>query len=174
MKTQWIAVCSASSNIKSFWLFECVNYESNLWKSKYIFDANSTQFFSFSQSSFLERLNSRLLPLNDFKAWFVSLFYYHFGCSRSSLLSNSVLSAIPHNYQKDDIRDSFESLNLKMWKINLNSLKTELLIQKVMIHSIAPWQLSLEEDPRRQTWVWNMLLPNLTGSVRGRKDIWES
>lgn len=42
--------------------------------------------------------------------------------------------------------------NLKMWKINLNSLKTELLVQKVTIHSTALWQQSLEEDPRKQTW----------------------
>ena len=57
-------------------------------------------------------------------------------------------------------------------KINLNSLQTELLVQKVTIHSIAPWQQSLEDDPRKQTWVWNMLLPNFTGSVRNRKSIW--
>lgn len=81
-------------------------------------------------------------------------------------------AAPPHHCQDVAVRDPFGSLNLKMWKINLNSLRKELLVQRVMSHSIAPWQLSLGGDPRRQTWVCRTLFPNLAASIHGRKHIW--
>lgn len=77
--------------------------------------------------------------------------------------------ALAHHCQGVAVGDPLGSLNLKMWKINLNSLRKELLVQKVKSHSVAPWQLSLGGNPRRQTWACRMLFPYLTAAVHGRK-----
>ena len=135
-------------------------------------------FFFFSQSLFCIDVRPRWPSLYTFKVQFFSSFhifkYYHFGCFRNSFLSCFVPSAPPYHCWKVAPGDPFRSLNLKMWKINLNSPKAELLIKKVTVHSIAPWQQRLGNGPRKQTCVWNMLLPNFIGSVHSRRDIWDT
>lgn len=81
-------------------------------------------------------------------------------------------AAPPHHCQYVAVRDPFGSLHLKMWKINLNSLRKELLVQRVRSLSPAPWQLGLGGDPRRQTWVCGMFFPNLAASIPGRRHMW--